>query len=91
MQYLLSEEEMAEINRERAAKSKLPTLEGLINVVQHVACNMIDTRPTNGRKPETQPHGCIHVKNARGPAYQTLYCDGCSMSGICPQFKEWSK
>jgi hypothetical protein len=91
MQYLLSEEEMTAIRNERTAKSKLPTLEGLINVVQHAACNMIDTRPPNGRKPETQPHGCIHVKDVRGPAYQTQYCDGCSMAGICPQFKEWSK
>lgn len=91
MQYLLSEDEMKAIREERIAAQKMPSLEALINVVQHVACNMIDIRPPNGREPETRPHGCIHVRDPRGKSYQCLYCDNCSMARICPLGKDWSK
>lgn len=89
MQYLLSEEEMAVIRKDRESLReslrKMPTREDLVNVVQHVACNMI-----MGDRPASPPHGCIHVRNPIANM-QTLYCDHCPVSGICPQGKDWSK
>ncbi len=92
MQYLLSEEEMAEIRRERVRARDLPTLEALTNVVRHVATTRVTTVDLNGRGAgATQPHGCIHVPDPRGRQYQTQYCDGCHVVGICPQDKDYSK
>ena len=90
MQYLLSEEEMEVIRKERLANARMPSLEALVNVCQHVACTMIDTKPANGRMPKEHAHGCIHVDNI-DPRWQTHYCDFCPVSGICPQPKSWSK
>lgn len=91
MQYLLSEDEMKAIRQEREEASKMPSMEALINAVQHIATNMIDIRPINGGEPHSQPHGCIHVRDSRGGRYQTLYCDGCSVARICPLGKDFSK
>jgi hypothetical protein len=91
MQYLLTEDEMEVIRRERSVVAKLPGMETLINVVRHIACNMVDTKPIKGGTPQTRPHGCIHVEDPRGPQWQVQYCDYCSVAGICPQSKNWSK
>lgn len=92
MQYILTEDEMADIRREREDRRQMPSLQALVNVVQHVACNMVDLSPANGREPQTKPHGCIHVKdNPPSQARLFGYCDHCSVQDICPQPKEWSK
>lgn len=91
MQFLLSEEEWARVLEEREQRRQMPTLEALINVVKHVACNTIDTNPTNGRQPMTVPAGCRHVPNSFMGKYTPEYCDHCSVSGICPLPKNWSK
>lgn len=90
MQYLLTEEEMAAIRREREVARIMPNLEALTNVCQHVACNMIDTDPPNGGKVRDRPYGCIHVRNGQGHR-TAMYCDRCPVRGICPQPKDWSQ
>lgn len=93
MMYLLDAAEMAEVHAEREAARKMPNLEGLTNVVQYVVTQMSENgnRLANGRRPSLEPHGCIHVKDARGTPYQTRYCDYCPVAGICPQPKDYSK
>jgi len=91
MQYILSENEMEDVRIDRLRLEKMPSSEGLVNVVRHVATTMIQTVNVNGRGASNFPHGCIHVKDPRGPTWQTEYCDGCQVAGICPQPKEWSK
>ncbi len=86
MQYLLTEEEMQEV---RDLRKNAIHPEALKNVVQHVAVKMIDTSPPNGRKPIAEPNGCIH-DNFYGRA-NADYCDACSVAGICPLPKRWSK
>lgn len=99
MQYLLTQEEMdARITDQillqkitgRSSASLSDYAEGLKNVCQHVATTMIQTVPVNGGGVSDRPHGCIHVKHV-DPRWQTPYCDGCQVAGICPQPKEWSK
>lgn len=87
MQYLLTEEEMQEV---RDLRKNAINPEALRNVVQHVAMHMIDISPPNGRRPMTQPNGCIHDNAVLGHA-STGYCDFCSVAGICPLSKRWSK
>lgn len=91
MQYLLDEAEMATIRSERQSAQRLPSLEGLKNVCQHVAATMIQTVAVNGGGISDRPHGCIHVPDPRGKGWQTQYCDNCQVAGICPQPKEYSK
>lgn len=88
MQYLLTDDEMATIRRERADALKMPNLEALTNVVKHVACQMAEVGSDlpNGRKPTNRPHGCIHVDREA-----CWYCDRCPVAGICPLPKDWSK
>lgn len=80
MQYLLSEEEMEAVRRERLEHARMPNLEELTNVVKHIATTAIP----EGR---TTPYGCIRVdrRNSYG------YCDKCPVLGICPLPKDFSK
>jgi hypothetical protein len=91
MQYLLTEEEMADVRRMREFTSRLNP-EALRNVVEHVATTMIPTVPINGSlgSPRDRPHGCIHVEPPDGQ-FRPRYCDGCQVQGICQQPKHWSK
>jgi hypothetical protein len=99
MQYLLTEDEMAEVRRLREVGARLPSLEALTNIARHVACQMAEVGNDlpNGRQPTDKPHGCIHVDGS-GPQAPTAlrpqkpwYCDRCPAAGFCPQPKEWSK
>ena len=89
MQYLLSEEEMATVLREREDRSKMPTMQALVNVCQWIACNATGPIRPNSSYVMAKPHGCIHVKAPDG--FQISYCDFCPVQGICPQPKRWSK
>lgn len=97
MKFLLDQEEMDAIRQERLTLAKLPGgadhMEGLANVCKYVATQMTENgnRLANGRKPAEHPHGCIHEPDPRGSRWQTRYCDGCSVAGICPLSKEYSK
>ena len=97
VKYLLDQEEMDAVNRDRLKLAKLPGgadhMEGLANVCKYVATQMTEngTRLANGRKPAQHPHGCIHEPDPRGPQWRTPYCDNCPVSGLCPLPKEWSK
>lgn len=104
MQYLLSEDEMAAIRREREALRKIPChaelVEGLANVCKMVATTMIPTKASAFQRPfadgsyptYTNPHGCIHAKGEEdGWEKRARYCSGCPVQGICPLPKEWSK
>jgi hypothetical protein len=97
MQYLLSQDEMNARRDQDMLLAKVTNGQriedfhaGLTNVCKHVATTMIQTINVNGGGKSDRPHGCVHVKVA-DPRWQTQYCDGCQVAGICPQTKEWSK
>jgi hypothetical protein len=92
MMYILSEDEMEAVRRERAAAEKMPAYEALENVCKYVATTLVNpqskSRATNAT---TDPYGCIHVSDPRGRQWQQQYCDHCPVAGICPLPKDWSK
>lgn len=96
MQYLLSEEEMAEIRADRLAISELPGAKiiepGKISysITRHLqalteTCRAIAIATTPDWR--DKPYGCIHVN--RRESYG--YCDRCPVLRICPQPKDFSK
>lgn len=89
MQYLLNEEEMADIRRDREALRLLPGRQGLVAHLDGLkaACQQVATTMTP--QWSDRPHGCIHVSDEDGR--RAWYCDKCPVREICPQPKEWSK
>jgi hypothetical protein len=85
MQYLLTEAEMAALRGTKLPGGSISDhLKSLKNVCQNIAC-------THNTPLNSSPHGCIHVDDPRGSAWQPRCCDGCSVAEICPQPKLWSK
>lgn len=93
MQYLLSEDEMAEFRELRERMAKMPELGTIQAVATHMACHMLDLRPPNCGKVRDRPHGCIHDERTRTGdlSFVPEYCDRCPASAICRLPKEWSK
>lgn len=84
MQFLLSADEMKEVNELRSAVAKLTCRD----VDQHLlalghVCRAVTTTMSY---PGDDPHGCVH--DVVVPAY---YCDGCPVDAVCPLSKEYSK
>ena len=88
MQYILSEEEMAEV---RALKERTRSLPDLVKL-QEMCTKIADEWPTwrgwnNELGPE--PWGCVITYEGNGHEH---YCDECPVQDICPmEFKSWSK
>lgn len=83
MEYILSQEEMDEVNKLKTRVKTLPTLEKL----QEICSKAANEWPIKywGRK-EAEPWGCILT------AEYEHYCDECPVQDICPYpHKEWSK
>ena len=93
MQYILTKEEMTALQDKDAVANqlltKLPNLDTLATIVQHVALTMVETAPARGRV-TGRPHGCVHVK-PENPAHRCHYCDACPVAKVCLLPKEWSK
>lgn len=89
MQYLLTEDEMAEVERRQELMRAMPPPEAIAALARKMACHMVDLMPPNCGKVIDVPHGCIHVDDER--ARQPGYCDRCPASVICQLPKRWSK
>jgi hypothetical protein len=84
MQYILTEQEYAELKREQSAKAKVSAdrLQEICTLAaQHIPV------PQDWSTDKTPcPSGCILAEPSPG------YCDDCPVSDICPNpRKEWSK
>jgi hypothetical protein len=91
MQYILSEEEMEEVNRLRAEMKTLPSL----NLLQKMCTKIADEWPTwtgwDKKNPDwpAEPWGCIITRKEEGEEH---YCDECPVQNICPEeHKRWSQ
>lgn len=89
MMYILSEEEMAAVNSDRANLKELLKILPSRKELQRVCTQAANEWPSftgwNG-KLEPQPWGCIIT------AEYEHYCDECPMQNICPhEDKQWSK
>ena len=86
MQYILSEEEMEQVRKDRAALHKIASTDVLTSVCMNIADTMVGTEnTTRWPKGGKEPYGCIHSEKSYG------YCDRCPVVSICPMPKRFSK
>lgn len=84
MQYILTEQEYAELKREQSAKAKVSA--DRLQEICTLAAQHIPVPCDWSQDKQPRPWGCILANPRSG------YCDDCPVSDVCPNpRKEWSK
>lgn len=85
MQYLLTEEEYAQLKQdvENAKKAEINTINHLCQMVADNVLVLPSSKECTDDKPK--PYRCIHSVN-----YE-WYCDGCTVRAVCRMKQHYSK
>ena len=103
MQYILTEEEYAKLQKQAAAGQKVEgkTVVGLTpNQLQNLCTKIANEMPVKWvgwpKDHPIEPWGCmiteIKQQEDQGVSGAEWYCDNCPVSSLCPyQYKSWSQ